>query len=183
MKEKLEKELFEKYPKIFRQKDLPMTQTCMCWGIDCGDGWYKIIDQLCACIQSHVDSNVRQAEYKAKDTDAKVNPLDFQIEAVQVKQKFGGLRFYTNGYDDYVRGAISVASCMSYNTCEECGSTNDIKQTTGWITPLCPKCYRKWQISNLKGRFLSRIRWYSLKHKVRRIRTKMSAYFKTEAKE
>ena len=43
--------LFEKYPKIFRQKDLSMDQTCMCWGIECGDGWYPILDALCAEIQ------------------------------------------------------------------------------------------------------------------------------------
>lgn len=30
----LQEKLFEKYPKIFRQKDLSMNETCMCWGIE-----------------------------------------------------------------------------------------------------------------------------------------------------
>ena len=38
MKAELQNKLFEKYPKIFGQKDLPMTQTAMCWGIDCEIG-------------------------------------------------------------------------------------------------------------------------------------------------
>ena len=51
MNQRLQDKLYEKYPKIFGQKDLPMTQTAMCWGIDCGDGWYNIIDTLCCHIQ------------------------------------------------------------------------------------------------------------------------------------
>ena len=34
-----EQELIKKHPKIFRQKDLPMTHTAMCWGIECGPHW------------------------------------------------------------------------------------------------------------------------------------------------
>ena len=55
MKAELQKQLYEKYPKIFRQKDLPMNQTCMCWGIEVGEGWYNIIDTLCGLIQWHID--------------------------------------------------------------------------------------------------------------------------------
>ena len=79
MKQELQNELFERYPKIFRQKDLSAQQTCMCWGIACGDGWYNLIDTLCHNIQWY-------AQYSNKT-----------IEAVQVKSKFGGLRFYVEG--------------------------------------------------------------------------------------
>ena len=43
MKKELQDKLFEKYPKLYRQKDLDKTQTAMCWGISCGSGWYNII--------------------------------------------------------------------------------------------------------------------------------------------
>jgi hypothetical protein len=46
MKAELQQKLYEKYPKIFVQKDLPMSQTAMCWGIDCGDGWFWLLDNL-----------------------------------------------------------------------------------------------------------------------------------------
>ena len=99
MKKELQDKLFEKYPKIFRQKDLSKQETCMCWGFQCGDGWYELIDALCNCIQSRID-------YKGGQ----------QIEAVQVKTKFGGLRFYTNCTDDaFILGLIRMAESMSYN--------------------------------------------------------------------
>jgi len=120
---KKQSELFKKYPKIFRQKDLPMTETAMCWGIDCADGWFWLIDKLCEHLQWDIDHN----KYP-------------QIEAVQVKEKFGGLRFYTNGANDTQEGMISFAEFLSNFICEKCGSTFDVKQTKGWITTLCEKC-------------------------------------------
>ena len=92
MNKELQDKLFEKYPKIFRQKDLSPQETCMCWGIACGDGWYDIIDTLCHQIQSYVDNN-------------KIS----QVEALQVKSKWGTLRFYVHGGDQYVQGLISMA--------------------------------------------------------------------------
>lgn len=124
MNSELETKLFEKYPKIFRQKDLDMKQTCMCWGIECGDGWYMLIDELCNSLQFHIDHNRHP-----------------QIEAVQVKEKWGSLRFYTNGEDDFQHGLISFAETMSNHICEKCGSTDDATATdTSWVQTLCKKC-------------------------------------------
>lgn len=128
-----ENKLFTKYPKIFKQKDLPMTETAMCWGIDCGEGWHKLLDDLCKNIQEHVDS------VKCK-----------QVEAVQVKEKFGGLRFYFCGGDDYTHGLVSEAENMSYEVCEWCGSTKDVTQTTGWVVTLCPDCLKKYRKERFK---------------------------------
>ena len=72
MKQELQNKLYEKYPKIFAQKDLPMSQTSMCYGIECGSGWYNIIDALCENIQNYVDQNRIE-----------------QVEATQIKEKFG----------------------------------------------------------------------------------------------
>jgi hypothetical protein len=129
-KRKLEEEkLLKKYPKIFRQKDLPMTQTGMCWGLECGLGWFWLIDNLCGCIQSYIDNN------------AKYNPEIFQVEAVQVKEKFGGLRFYTNGECKEIHGMIWLAEQLSCYICENCGSTENVTQNNkGWIRSLCSKC-------------------------------------------
>ena len=131
MKKELEEKLFEKYPAIFRQKDLPATHTAMCWGIACGDGWYDIIDTLCSNIKHYV----RQQNLK-DDTG------DLIIEALQVKEKFGGLRFYIYGGDDYIRGLVSMAESMSYRVCEECGSPGKANKK-GWIKTLCEPCRKK----------------------------------------
>jgi len=141
MREELEKKLFEKYPKIFRQKDLDMKQTCMCWGIEHGDGWYTLIDQLCKAIQSYIDGNPWN--------------IDMQIEATQVKEKFGELRFYydwrkAEPHEDHKRitdknrgesmqlieGMIWFAQYMSYTICEVCGHPGK-PNGGGWIRTLC----------------------------------------------
>ena len=123
MNKEVEKKLYDKYPKLFAQKDLPPYQTCMYWGINVGDGWYWLLDNLCSCIQDYIDANDKP-----------------QTEASQVKEKFGALRFYVNGADDYIYGMISLAETMSYSTCESCGATTDIIHTKGWIQTLCKSC-------------------------------------------
>lgn len=122
MDKKLENKLFEKYPKLFRQKDLSVQETCMCWGVECGSGWFWLIDNLCNCIQSYIDANNKP-----------------QVEIVQLKQKFGSMRCYVEGADELIHGMIWLAEHASYGICEECGSTVDIIHTTGWIRTLCNK--------------------------------------------
>ncbi len=46
MREALQNLLYARYPHLYRQKNLPMSQTCMCWGFSCDDGWFVIIDSL-----------------------------------------------------------------------------------------------------------------------------------------
>lgn len=78
--------------------------------------------------------NIHQEKYK----------ID-QIEAIQVKEKFGGLRFYTNYYNEEINGAIALSNLMSYKTCETCGITQNVTQSKGWIVTLCKKCHsHKW---------------------------------------
>ena len=133
MKKELDQRLCEKYPKIFANRHAPMTETAMCWGFECGDGWYNIIDHLCANIQHYTDWN---NENHAKGyKQYKQVP---QIVAVQVKEKFGTLRFYTDGGDDYINGMIRMAESMSAVTCEECGSPGQ-QRHGGWIRTLCDK--------------------------------------------
>ena len=127
MNAKNTKQLLEKYPKIFRQHTLPMTETCMCWLFECGDGWYNLIDTLCSLLQWDIDKNKHP-----------------QIEAIQVKEKYGTLRFYTNGNNERQYGYINFAEYLSAFICEECGSNNNVTQTEGWIVSLCPKCMKKY---------------------------------------
>lgn len=142
MKNELDKKLCEKYPKIFADRNSPMTETAMCWGFDCGDGWYNIIDQLCNNIQSHIDWRQKNREWSIKwnnENPAKARPVEDlvpQVVATQVKEKFGTLRFYYNGGDDTIFGMVSMAESMSAVTCEVCGSPG--KQQSGtWIRTLC----------------------------------------------
>ena len=60
MREELDSKLCAKYPRIFRDRRAPMNRTAMCWGFEHGDGWYNIIDQMCANIQNHINWTRKQ---------------------------------------------------------------------------------------------------------------------------
>lgn len=60
MKQELDQLLCEKYPLITANRYKDMTETCMCWGFDCGDGWYNILNALMGNIQHHIDWRNKQ---------------------------------------------------------------------------------------------------------------------------
>lgn len=126
MKQEYDTYLCTTFPKMFVNRYKPMTETAMCWGFECGDGWFNIINQLCANIQHHIDWKNRKEE---------VVP---QVTVDQVKEKFGSLRFYFTGGDDYIRGLATMAESMSGVTCEQCGNPGSTVGR-GWLTTLCEK--------------------------------------------
>jgi hypothetical protein len=101
-----------------------MKETLMCRGFEHGHGLYQIIDSLCANIQNHISWQNRQEE--------KIP----QVVAVQVKEKFGTLRFYYNGGDDVIDGMVRMAESWSAVACEECGAPGT-QNSRGWIKTLC----------------------------------------------
>ena len=56
----------------------------------------------------------------------------------QVKEKFGGLRFYYHGGDDVVDGMVRMAESWAAYTCEECGDPGH-RRDGGWVRTLCDK--------------------------------------------
>ena len=126
MKKELDDLLCSKYPKIFAERHADPLQTAMCWGFACGDGWYPLIDNLCSQIQFHLEHNAKKG-----------TP---QFVAVQVKEKFGGLRFYGTGGDDKIHAFIWFAESISGRICEECGTMKDVMTYgMGWVRTLCPE--------------------------------------------
>lgn len=124
MNEKLDNQLCEKYPKIFANRYGNPNETLMCFGFECGDGWYHLIDHLCSEIQWHIDKNAK--------------PGTEQFVAVQVKEKFGGLRFYGDGGDSKIHNMIWFAEGFSSKLCETCGAPGTGKTTKrGWVYTSC----------------------------------------------
>jgi len=131
MSPKLDKFLCKTYPKLFVNRHADMRTTCMCWGFDCGDGWFWLIHNLCAAIQSHIDH---------------CHPHPPQVVVDQVKEKFGTLRFYFHGGDDSITGMVNFAEWLSGVICEACGNTDaqTIGRTTkGWFKTCCAGCIPK----------------------------------------
>lgn len=137
------------------------------FGFECGDGWYMLLDELMGNIQNHIENvnwnRKREMRWRiGKWLQVKsfrishkrlnkfmkwlynkvprgVEPMR-PIQVVQVKEKFGGLRYYYNGGDDQIFGMVTLAESVSYYMCENCGSTKNVGQTSGWITTLCKEC-------------------------------------------
>ena len=162
MNKNLQAKLYESYPNIFRQKDLSAQETAMCWGIACGAGWYNIVDVLCMHLKYLIDEphkNIKmytewsnkassKAEIKKYQSyiDLEKQKIIPQLEAVQVKEKYGTLRFYLHQYPSNevasakVREVISFAESMSACTCELCGRPGTLNTGSSWLSVRCPTC-------------------------------------------
>lgn len=121
MSPELDNDLCTRYPKIFADRNASPRETAMCWGFECDDGWFNIIDNLCGCIQRHIDISEEQRDYALRN-NLEVKDACPQVVAFQVKEKFGGLRFYFSGGNDIIHGMVTLAEAMSYSTCEVCGN-------------------------------------------------------------
>ena len=124
MKRELQKQLFDNYPDLFKEKDLPPDQSNMCFGFECDDGWYDLINTLCHLIKHYDKQQTNKPNYK---------PVVVQ----QVKEKFGGLRFYYYGGDDIIAGMVSFAEAMSQQICEKCGNKGTTNWKRSWVKTLC----------------------------------------------
>lgn len=120
-------QIIDKFPKLFKQTKLPMTETAMCFGLECGNGWAELINDTCTKLQTQID--------------AKIIP---QIEFTQVKEKYGTLRIYFTPYDEKVNTIIDKAEKYTSKICEICGTTENVSMNSnGWISTLCDKCRKK----------------------------------------
>lgn len=138
MDEELENKLYEKYPQFFVNKDKTPMQSPMCFGIETGNGWYEIISSLCWMIKQHEDNKEWRKKYLEENDPEKLKQESqyFQVKFDQIKEKYGGLRIYFSGGDDYIDGLVSMAEAMSYKICEVCGNKGKPNKG-GWITTLC----------------------------------------------
>lgn len=139
MNPELDKALCEAYPKIFVNRHGDKTTTAMCWGFSHSDGWYNIIDTMCNTIQSRIDGRNKYNKWAVENNRLTQEEIP-QVVAVQVKEKFGTLRFYYDGGDPYIAGIVDMAESMSACTCEECGSPGKIRGDS-WVRTLCDKHY------------------------------------------
>jgi hypothetical protein len=78
-----------------------------------------------------------------KDLIIDLIELGWDKQTCQVKEKFGGLRFYINGASNEVHKRISQAENLSYETCEKCGEKGELRTNIGWHTTLCDKHYEE----------------------------------------
>lgn len=162
MREELEKQLQLEFP-FMMQKDLEEERNPYNhWGIECGDGWYDLLHDLCTDI--------------TKRYELEEMPVD--IVVLQVKEKFASLRFYYEYKDsprplqaiDFIGSGTGLRMTpdnsddeqkkklrkdiaefvrsyekKSASVCEKCGAEGEKRNLTPYyISTLCESCYNKY---------------------------------------
>ena len=114
MKLELQDKLCKEFPILF-----PGTQY-----FECGDGWYNLIWELCYKLTEEITNSWPVVMYPS-------------IYVVQVKEKFGRLRFYLSVTDDDLEKIIRDYERYSSRTCEVCGKPAVTKNVNGWLKTMC----------------------------------------------
>jgi hypothetical protein len=91
---------------------------------ECGPGWEKLIRDLCQELEP-----ICQRQEASRE--------EFILVATQVKEKFGGLRFYVHPFSEEVDVLIRKAEARSLLTCEVCGSDGSMRSRGRWLRTLC----------------------------------------------
>ena len=116
MKKELEDIICAAAPTVMRDMRGDMTKTCLAFGFECGDGWFSLILEAATELEA----------------------LDLDIKALQVKEKFGGLRFYLDQQPHAADPIIRRAELRASAECEDCGARGQ-RGGNGYIRTLCPK--------------------------------------------
>ena len=85
-----------------------------------GNGWSRIINNL----------------YDAKPE---------HVYVVQVKEKFGTLRFYVGSAPDWYLDLIDYYEQLSGEICENCGAEGKTIAIRGWLKTVCDKCREEFE--------------------------------------
>lgn len=81
-----------------------------------GQGWGELIEKLYWICDAH------------------------NLTVTQVKEKYGGLRFYVCCAPDEVLEEIDRLEKQSLEICENCGDPGKLKNVNGWLSTRCEKC-------------------------------------------
>ena len=120
MKEELDRKLVEDFPILYKDRRKSMTETAMCWGFECGDGWEPLIRELSKKIEEYNNTS-----------------YDLPTVAIQVKEKFGSLRFYINYGPRWIHDLLDEYEDKSEETCETCGRPGQLCERGTWVKTLC----------------------------------------------
>jgi hypothetical protein len=121
----LEQILIKTFPNLYSNLD----------GFYCGDGWYNILFALSQQIQAHQDWIQEARRYRVQH-NIPLTETPHPVTVQQVKEKWGTMRFYYHGGDDWIQGMVMMAEALSTTTCEVCGAPG-VLQGDHWCYVSC----------------------------------------------
>jgi len=129
MTPELQNLLYSRYPEFFLQHTWSAGESCMAWGCVVHDGWFALIE---ACAETITNG--------AKEAGGQVS------QAVQVKEKFGGLRIYVRACENFDFGATMCAEALSIWICELTGQPGRLTLDDGWYKTRCREKARQYGV-------------------------------------
>lgn len=133
MRSELAESILKQCPIIYRGAKLGPDKNLMCFGFECGSGWFEMLILLSKSIEKIA------SRLKAKGVDDDKLPL-----ARQVKEKFGGLRYYIQNSNDEINHLIREAEEKSYGICDVCGAAGDLRVIEGIYMTRCHEHLKGW---------------------------------------
>lgn len=125
LKPLLQNSLFEKFPSVFFERNTPASISDLPWGIECGDGWYKVIEKVASVFEAYNTSHPDLPPIRAK----------------KVGEKFGALIFVVSHTPNYpMKRALNTAIKKSSETCEVCGNRGELVIKDHWHATRCKAC-------------------------------------------
>jgi hypothetical protein len=149
MKKELEDKIFNEFPEFFTNKK-DIRNSAMGFGFECRDGWFDLVYNLCKRIHTFYTT-----KYIGHGPDKEIyhHVVPPYFEVLQVKEKWGSLRFYITGAPMEVHDMIHEAEHQSFYICEICGKraeksfSKDYKSfyrdELPWVQTLCDDCLKE----------------------------------------
>lgn len=109
MNPELTAKLYVAFPHLYRGHTKNMEESSMCWGFQCGDGWYQLLFDLSQTLSDYTEAHP-----------------ELDIEVVEVKSKFGDLRFSLGVHDEGLKALIDDARTRAATVCELTGSSGQL---------------------------------------------------------
>lgn len=126
MRSELAETILKECPIIYRGAILGPDKNLMCFGFECGSGWYNLILNLSLKIERLTEQLIERG------VESEYLPV-----VVQVKEKYGGLRFYLNVSTEEMDELIEKAEEESLEICEECGKAGRLMAVYGRFHRTC----------------------------------------------
>ncbi len=104
---------------------------------ECALGWYDILQALSLKIERLIEKHGDLSLVFEGEEN-----IYIEMFAVQVKEKYGTLRFYMSSETEEISKLIEQAEIASYKTCEDCGAPGTMRNNNAWVIVKCDDCFK-----------------------------------------
>lgn len=168
MNKALDESLTKSFPLLFADRYGDIRQTALCWGIECGDGWYEVLAKASCQLEPLIEEYVRQYPYRNEFPSWVFSRYNMRISCQgrcyslmaiwewiliglrlrkpapwwprvsQIKEKYGTLRLSLTSGTEEMYAIADAAEEASAKTCEQCGKPGKLRGRL-WVYTACKK--------------------------------------------